>query len=84
MEKHLTTTSNFMCNTYENHKQHRRMQIRQPGASNGTCRWKVEGTEQQGGLTFTVCLLKLRNSLPQVNFYMSLKIFGEISGKKVS
>lgn len=85
MEKRLTTTSNAaICNTYVNHKQQRRMQIRQGGPSAGTCRWKIEGTEPQGRLSFTVCLLKLGNSLPQGNFYRTFKIFGQISRKKVN
>lgn len=74
MEKYLTTTLNTaICNTYENHKQHRRKQIRQLGASNETCRWKVEGTDPHGRRSFTVCLLKLGNSMILSKFLYEFK-----------
>lgn len=41
------TFDTAICNTCENHKQHRRTQIKQLGALDGTCRWNAEGMEQE-------------------------------------
>lgn len=58
------------------------MQIRQLGASNETCRWKVEATKQKKETLLHGLPTEAGNYFPQVNFYMSLNVLGQISGKK--